>query len=252
MGSSAYAQQTTVIDTSGFVTLATTQTISGLKTFSSRVVVTAPGTSNSSLRVGSLEFQPLALNTAWMGENVFYNGANFQYRQTGAAGIFLFQGQEGSFRFVPSGVAGAVAPVDIIAQFKVNAGTNTVAMGGMMGGIPGDYTNAAIVANNNGSLFNRSTSYGVSAISGNQVLALGSNSRQSYSGAGGAWTMPPIAGTTGLEFVIKNRGTGALDLVRAGADQIFNGSATNLVTLAVGDGCIIWNDGSFWNFQRTS
>ena len=60
---------------------------------------------DSSLRVGSFEFQNYGLNNSWFGDNVYYS-EGFKYRADGAGGIFYFQGQEGQFRFFPTGYAG--------------------------------------------------------------------------------------------------------------------------------------------------
>lgn len=68
--------------------------------------ISAYNTSNSQLRVGSLEFQPYALNNGWIAENTYFNGSSFVRRSTGSAGLFYFQGSEGQFRFSSSDAAG--------------------------------------------------------------------------------------------------------------------------------------------------
>jgi fibronectin-binding autotransporter adhesin len=70
------------------------------------------------LKLGSLEFQPYALNNAWFGENVYLDGSNFLRRQAGAAGLFYFAGSEGQFRFAASDDAGTIVPYNI--QLKIN------------------------------------------------------------------------------------------------------------------------------------
>jgi len=91
-------------------------------------------TVNSQLRLGGLEFQPYALNNEWFGDNVYYNGSAFVYRNTGAAGLFYFEGTEGQLRFVPSGTAGSLFPGvnnNGYIQFRVNS-NGDVGLGGNM------------------------------------------------------------------------------------------------------------------------
>lgn len=104
-------------------------------------------TSNSQLRVGNLEFQPYALNNAWIGENVYFNGSNFFRRQTGAAGLFYFQGTEGQFRFDTS--AGTGVPVTSNPVWKIiHDGSMGVGQG--MDFSTGSLANAKFIVNNSG------------------------------------------------------------------------------------------------------
>jgi len=82
-------------------------------------VVSIPtGASNqSTLRVGTLEFQPYSTNNCWFADNAFYNGG-FIRRNSGAAGLFYFQGTEGQFRFAGSDDANTSFSPQIM--FKIN------------------------------------------------------------------------------------------------------------------------------------
>jgi hypothetical protein len=71
----------------------------GTATPTTTLEIAGNSSDNSLLKVGSLEFQPYALNNAWIGENVYVNGADFVRRADGSAGLFYFQGNEGQFRF---------------------------------------------------------------------------------------------------------------------------------------------------------
>lgn len=64
-------------------------------------------TNDSGLKVGALEFQGYTKNNNWFGDNIFFNGSNFQLRDDGYAGMFYFQFGEGQFRYFPSGYAGS-------------------------------------------------------------------------------------------------------------------------------------------------
>jgi hypothetical protein len=79
-----------------------------------------PDQNDSSLKLGTLEFQGYALNNAWIGDNVYFDGSNFKRRATGAATLFYFQGEEGQFRCDDSDNAGTV--VTSSPAFKVGAG----------------------------------------------------------------------------------------------------------------------------------
>ena len=72
----------------------------GIGTASPQVLLDLPSysSSNSLVRIGSMEFTATALNNANFGDNVYYNGSNWTYRNTGFAtlitqyfGAFMFQ-----------------------------------------------------------------------------------------------------------------------------------------------------------------
>lgn len=88
----------------------------------------APGsTTNSSIRAGSFELQSYAVNNAWLGENTYFDGANFVYRANGLAGLLYFESGGMEIRTAPSGLAGATATNTTRGVF-INDGT--VALGG--------------------------------------------------------------------------------------------------------------------------
>ena len=100
-----------------------------------------PNQNDSSLRLGTLEFQGYALNNAWIGDNVYYNGSNFKRRNSGAATLFYFQGEEGQFRSDVSDDAGT--NVTSLPNFKVGAGGKFSA-GGPNVSNQGDFENGAL------------------------------------------------------------------------------------------------------------
>ena len=65
-------------------------------------------------------------------------------------------------------------------------------------------------------------------------------------GAAATWTLPALANNTGLTYRIKNRGTGAITLQCAGADQIYATSAAASISIAAGDSATVTNDGTYW------
>jgi len=81
------------------------------------VNITASGSSGSTLRVGTFEFQPFSTNNCWIADNAYYDGGFFR-RNAGAAGLFYFQGTEGQFRFAGSDDAETAFSASIM--FKIN------------------------------------------------------------------------------------------------------------------------------------
>ena len=62
-------------------------------------------TTNSNLKIGSLEFQNYSLNNSFFGDNVYWNGSAMVRRSAGHAGLFYFLQDEGQFRLSPVGLA---------------------------------------------------------------------------------------------------------------------------------------------------
>lgn len=111
-------------------------------TFTPKQTISGFSTTDSKLRIGSVEIQPYSLGNAWIGENVYFNGTNFVSRATGASGLFYFQGNEGQFRFDVGSTAGT--PTTGNVQMKVNY-AGDIAMGGNINSVAGNYTGAQMV-----------------------------------------------------------------------------------------------------------
>jgi len=67
-----------------------------------------------------------------------------------------------------------------------------------------------------------------------------------FSGSTTTWTLPALANNTGLTYRIKNRGTGAITLQRAGTDQLYDTAAQTSISIAAGGQATIINDGTYW------
>lgn len=106
-------------------------------------------TSAANIKTGSAYLQPYALNNFFIGENTYYNGANFVNVSTGASGLFYFAGAEGQFRFAPSQSPGTVTALNT-AVLKTNA-DGTFAVGTGMPSTAG-YTNATFIVNSSGNV----------------------------------------------------------------------------------------------------
>lgn len=81
-------------------------------------------------------------------------------------------------------------------------------------------------------------------------LTLSTYDYYTFSGSSTAtWTLPAISGTSPKLIKIKNRGSAALTIQRAGTDQVYLSSAGTAVTLLPGDALDFVNDQNFWNIQ---
>lgn len=60
------------------------------------------------------------------------------------------------------------------------------------------------------------------------------------------WTLPALANNTGLEYLVKNKGTVDLTIQRAGTDQLYTTTAVNTITITPGSSARIVNDGVHW------
>jgi hypothetical protein len=76
-------------------------------------------TTNSNLKIGSLEFQNYSLNNSFFGDNVYWNGSAMVRRSAGHAGLFYFLEDEGQFRLSPVGLANSETINS--AQLKINS-----------------------------------------------------------------------------------------------------------------------------------
>lgn len=67
-----------------------------------------------------------------------------------------------------------------------------------------------------------------------------------FTGTTTTWTLPALASNTGLTYQIKNRGSGAITLQRAGSDNLYDTATQTSITIAAGASATIINDGTYW------
>jgi hypothetical protein len=115
----------------------------------SELLINGDASDKPLLRVGSLEFQPYALNNAWIGENVYYDGSGFIRRQTGSAGLFYFQGSEGQFRFADTASVGTSVSSNPVWKITYDG---TMAVGSGMSFTNNSFTNAKFIVNSSGNV----------------------------------------------------------------------------------------------------
>lgn len=74
-----------------------------------------------------------------------------------------------------------------------------------------------------------------------------SASMWSFTGsAASTWTLPALNLNTGLEYIIKNKGSADITLQRAGADNLYTTAAVTSITITAGGSARIINDGAHW------
>ena len=105
--------------------------------------LSAYNTTNSQVRIGSLELQSFSLNNVWLGSNIYYN-AGFVVRNTGNTGMFYFLNDEGQFRMTTSLAAGTVITSTDTVQLKINSLGN-FALGQAISNNRNDFTGAKLV-----------------------------------------------------------------------------------------------------------
>jgi hypothetical protein len=79
------------------------------------------------------------------------------------------------------------------------------------------------------------------------TLAGGANANYVFTGTTATWTLPALAGNTGVYYLLENRGSGAITLNPAGSDHIWWKSSLTTVTIAAGGSLPLLNDGTYWN-----
>lgn len=67
-----------------------------------------------------------------------------------------------------------------------------------------------------------------------------------FTGTTTTWTLPAVSASTGVSFTIKNRGSGAITLARAGTDSIYDTAAQTSLTIAAGATVRLTCDGTYW------
>ena len=69
-----------------------------------------------------------------------------------------------------------------------------------------------------------------------------------FSGTTTTWTLPAVTGTGNHVFYIKNRGSGSITLnTTASANEIYDTSATNTLTITAGSSLMLRSDGTYFN-----
>jgi peptidoglycan hydrolase CwlO-like protein len=140
------------------------QSIAGNKTLTDKLNITASANSDSTLKVGTLEFQPYTVNNAWLGDNTYYN-AGFYRREAGYAGAFYFQGPEGQFRFADTDDAGTTyTPV---VQLKTHL-DGRFGVGSNISTATADFTNSNFFVDSNGKV-------GINTLSPSEKLEVNGN-----------------------------------------------------------------------------
>jgi hypothetical protein len=119
-----------------------------------RLDVTGGDTTINTAQFGTIGIQSYAVNNAWFGDNVYFNGTNFVRRVTGFAGLFYFQGSEGQFRWGTSSTAGSSITNGASGNGLVSLKTTvdgTLAVGDLST-TSGNYTGAKFLVSSSGNV----------------------------------------------------------------------------------------------------
>lgn len=84
------------------------------------------------------------------------------------------------------------------------------------------------------------------SVSAAGTLTLSSSSIYVFTGTTTTWTLPALSTKTGATYRIKNRGSGAITLNRAGSDELYTTSAVTSLTINAGESYDIIGDGTYW------
>ena len=179
-----------------------------------------PNQNDSSLKLGTLEFQSYALNNAWIGDNVYLDGGNFKRRNTGAAMLFYFQGAEGQFRCDDADNAGTTVTSDpafkVGAGGKFSAGANVANIGNFEDGML--YSDGDNIGFSDKTDTTKKATLDLSGITGGQTRSL---------------ALPNASGTIALTSDIPAN-TIASTIVDAKGDLIVGTAADTVARLPVG------------------
>ena len=87
---------------------------------------------------------------------------------------------------------------------------------------------------------------GTVVASTNQTLA---KANRFYTHTGGAvtYTLPPLAANVGVDFMIKNRGTGTVTVRGTETNKMYGTAVSDTFGVLAGSGLIFHNDGTYWN-----
>ena len=119
-----------------------------------------------------------------------------------------------------------------------------------------DYTANTLTAGSGIAITNGSGSITIAAratvsVSAASSLALNTSSTDYiFSGTTATWTLPAISGNTGVQFFIKNRGTGILTVnSNVGGNDLYTTSAVSSLTVNPGEAFFLLNDGTYYSVK---
>jgi hypothetical protein len=79
------------------------------------------------------------------------------------------------------------------------------------------------------------------------TLTLGNAEAYIFNGTTTTWTLPPVSGTTGLIYYIKNIGSGSITLnADSGNNEIYSTSAVNTITVTAGSAIILISNNTYF------
>jgi hypothetical protein len=102
-------------------------------------------TNLNTAQFGTIGIQSYALNNAWYGENLYFNGSGFVYRATGFGSLVQFFNGQSLFTNMNTGTGGVVAQsTNIKTSLKIDY-NGSVAIGGNINSAYNNFTGASLV-----------------------------------------------------------------------------------------------------------
>lgn len=251
----AYTDQLTV-DTTGLVTaqggmIANGTIQSGSASTSSNLWITGGGsavsTNNSAfLFAGAAN---ITLRIGHRGSSTTTLAANNSYASVVLGNMAIIEGTSGTHALIAGYV---MRPLTLTDGVATTTNTATLYIEGAATGITPTGANYAFwsVAGTNrfgGDVQNDSRMINSVSVSSAGTLTLASAINYVFSGTTTTWTLPAVSGNTGVTYLIKNRGSGAITLNSSGGgNDIYDTSAVSTLTINAGSAITLVNDGTYW------
>jgi hypothetical protein len=85
---------------------------------------------------------------------------------------------------------------------------------------------------------------------GGATLLIGNAQGYFFNGTTATWTLPAVAGTDGIMYIIKNIGSGTITLnADSGNNEIYNTSAVNTFSITSGQSYTLISNGTYWTIN---
>lgn len=82
------------------------------------------------------------------------------------------------------------------------------------------------------------------------TLTIGNAQAYFFNGSTTTWTLPPVSGTTGLTYILKNIGSGSVTLnADSGSNEIYSTSAVNTYTVTAGSSVTLISNGTYFTIN---
>lgn len=91
------------------------------------------------------------------------------------------------------------------------------------------------------------TAFNVKTVTSSTNISLGLAVFYVATGTTATFTLPAIAGLTGRQYIVKNRGSGTLTMTPTDTNTIYDTAAVNTLAVLAGESRTFINDGTYWS-----